>query len=559
MKISVFLGSTQLAKIYTNAPLFQKGAIKWQKRTYASPRQPFPHKVFDEMPQRKFSSPNAHVLFDSMPPRKPISPNAHVLTGDPWLLFRRMHASGFELDSYAFMPIISACSALSNRQCAVQVHALLIKTGSGSETVVKTALIDMYSKCSSLGDSTRVFEETKLKDVVAWNAMLSGFVRHGFVISAIACFREMLKNKVEFSEFTLCSLLKMCGRVNALRQGKQIHALTIVRGCDLLVLGTALIDLYSNCGFLEDAIQVFCNLNWVKDDVIYNVLLSGCVKNHKYKEAFFMLGRMEPDGIALTTVLDACSELSDLSNGKQIHCVIIRRGFEIDTILCNALLDMYAKCGKINSARLVFDRIRDKNVVSWTGIIDAYGSHGFGKEALKLYENMVCSGISPNSVTFLAILSACGHSGLVGEAWECFILMREKHNFDLGPEHYACFIDLLGRAGRINEAWELFHEMSNCNIKSTGVVWASLLNACRVNQDVVRGEFAAKNLLELEPEKPGNYVLLSNFYAAVGRWEGVEELRKVMREKGLRKEVGSSWIAVECCKNGENTCTLSSM
>ncbi|XP_058091381.1 pentatricopeptide repeat-containing protein At5g66500, mitochondrial-like isoform X2 [Magnolia sinica] len=463
-------------------------------------------------------STEAYLLFDETTHRNPISQNAristHVRNGDPhaaWLLFLHMNRADFNLDTYTFTPVLSACSALFDAQRGRQAHSLLIKTGLGLETVVNTALVDMYTKCGSLDDAVRAFRETRSRDVVAWNAMISGLIRHGRAIDAVGAFQEMQKDGIGFSDFTLCSMLKACAALEALRQGKQIHALSIVvGGCNSVVWSTALVDFYSKCGLIANAFRVFDEMNCTKDEATYNTLLSGCVRNKKYEEVFLMLVRMQPNRIALTSVLDACSELLDLSKGKQIHCVAIRQG---------------------------------KNVVSWTSIIDAYGIHGLGVEAVEMFKKITVgsSGIAPNSVTLLAILSACGHSGLVEEARNCIVSAREKYSLDIGPEHYACFIDLLGRAGRIDEVWNLFCDMST-STKQHAAVWAALLNACKTNLDVVRGEFAAKGLLELEPENPGNYVLLSNFYAAVGRWEAVEELRRVMREKGLRKEAGSSWV-----------------
>ncbi|KAF8406455.1 hypothetical protein HHK36_008542 [Tetracentron sinense] len=499
---------------------------------------------------------HAHHSFDETPHRDLFSLNAllatYVRNNDAlaaWGLFCRMHCDCSDLNSYTFTPVLVACSVLPDPRRGRQIHSLAIKTGSDSETVTKTALIDMYSKCGYLGDSVRVFEETKLKDVVAWNTMLSSFLRHGFAKDALSVFESMRRDRVKLSEFTMCSILKACASLDALRQGKQVHALVIVKGRDLVVLGTALIDFYSNCGFVGEAMKVFCNINCRKDDVIYNALVSGCVRNRKYKEAFSIMSNMKPNLIVLTSAIAACSENSDLWTGKQMHCVAVRLGFMLDTQLCNVLLDMYAKCGKILTASFLFDQITQRDVVSWTSIIDAFGSHGCGIEAIELFKKMgqEQSSVSPNQVTFLAVLSACGHSGLVEQGRECFVLMREKHGVEPGPEHYACFIDLLGRAGQIEEVWCLFHDMVKRGTKPTGLVWAALLNACRVNLDVTRGEFAAKHLFELEPDEPGNYVMLSNFYAAVGRWDGVEDLRSIMKEKRLIKEVGSSWVTAECC------------
>ncbi|XVF25875.1 hypothetical protein REPUB_Repub13aG0251500 [Reevesia pubescens] len=256
---------------------------------------------------------------------------------------------------------------------------------------------------------------------------------------------------------------------------------------------------------------------------------------------------MRPNVVALTSALAYCSENSDLWIGRQIHYVALRFGLTDDTQLCNVILDMYAKCGKILNARSLFDGISHKSVVSWTSMIVAYGSHGYGLEALKLFKLMEVkgNGVMPNSVTFLAVLSACGHSGLVEEGRKCLNLTREKYDLEPHLEHYACFIDVLGRAGRIDEAWCLVDDMIKNGIRPTAGIWISLLNASSLNQDIARCEFAAKHLLELEPDKPENYVLLSNFYATVGSWDSVDNLREIMRKKGLTKEAGSSRVTVK--------------
>ncbi|XP_068643378.1 pentatricopeptide repeat-containing protein At5g66500, mitochondrial-like isoform X3 [Aristolochia californica] len=424
--------------------------------------------------------------------------SAHVRNGQllvTWYLFSKIHSIGLLPDSYTFTPTLAACSLLPNPVRGQLVHALLIKTGYESVTILKTTLLDMYSKYNLVAEALLVFQEIPFKDVVAWNALLSCFIRHGLPNDAVSFFQEMRKSGVMYTAFTLCSLLKACCLSRNLLLGKQIHT-----------------------------------------------------QNREYEVAFDLSRKMKPNAIALTTILAACSDISDLSKGKEIHCLVIRKGLEADTLLCNALLDMYTKSGKITMAKMVFDQISEKNVVTWTSIIDAYGRHGGGTEALKIFRKMRDdkNGVSPNSVTFLALLSACGHSGLVEEAKECFVSMTEKHAINPSPEHYACVIDLLGRAGKVEEAWDLYNDVKKRNVEPTEAVWAALLNACKLNQDIPRGEFAAKHLFELEPEKPGNYILLSNFYASAGKWELVQELRRMMTEKGMRKERGSSSVVFEC-------------
>ncbi|KAK9284543.1 hypothetical protein L1049_023718 [Liquidambar formosana] len=431
-----------------------KGYMKHQKRNV------YAHHMFEEMPHRDIYSLNSLLA-------------SYVRNDDPlaaWALFRQMHCTCYNLNGYTLTPVLGACSALLDSKRGCQVHALIIKLGLDSGVVTKTALMDMYSKYGHLGDSVRVFEEIEFKDIVAWNSLLSSFLRHGLPVKALNVFGAMNREGVQFSEFTLCSVLKACTFLKAFRQGKQVHGLVNVMGRDLVVLGTALIDFYSNVGCIEEAMKVYYNLNWRKDDVMRNSLIAGCIQNRKYEEAFFIMSTMKPNIVALTTALAACSENTDLWSGKQIHTVAVRLGFTYDTQLCNALLDMYAKCGKISNACLVFDGILQRDVVSWTSMIDAYGIHGCGLEALALFKKMgeEGTGVSPNPVTFLAVLSACGHSGLVEQGRECFKSVQEKYGVDLGPEHYACFIDMLGRAGQIEEVWFLFHDMVKNGTKPTG-------------------------------------------------------------------------------------------
>lgn len=496
---------------------------------------------------------HTHNLFDDSLHRDLYSLNfllaSNQRNGDAratWALFLCMYRSRRDLNAYTFTPVLKACSVLPSSDRGKQVHTLMIKMGTDSGIITQTALMDMYSKYGLLGDSVKIFDEMELKDVVTWNALLSSFLRHGLAGQALSVFQAMRREGVEYSEFTLCSLLKACAALKAFKLGKQVHGLVTVMGRDLLFLSTAMIDFYSNLGYVSEAIQVFSSVDCGKDDVMRNSMIAGCVQNKKYVEAFSIMSTMRPNVYALTSALAACSRNSDLWIGKQIHCVAIRFGFISDTQMCNVLLDMYAKCGKVLNARLLFDRMDCKDVISWTSMIDAYGSHGHGVEAFELFKRMGDeeSGVCPNSVTFLAVLSACGHCGRVELGRECFNLAQEKYGLVPGPEHLVCFIDILGRAGEISEAWSLFDNMVKQGLRPTAEVWATLLNACSLNLDVSRGEFAAKCLFQLEPNKPANYVLLSNFYASVGRWNHVDELRAIMWERGMVKEAGSSLITV---------------
>ncbi|KAK4774055.1 hypothetical protein SAY87_029074 [Trapa incisa] len=464
-----------------------------------------------------------------------------------WALFLELHRHRTDLDPYTFTPVLKACSSLPHPpNPGEQVHGVMIKTGSDQGTVSKTALVDMYSKCRLLCGSVKAFRELESKDVVSWNAMLSSFLSHGLVKDAICMFERMKEEEVEWNEFTMCSMLKACTMSRASSQGKQVHGMVVKMGRDFVVLGTSLIDFYSSVQDIDEAIKVYSSLGESKDGVMCNSMIAGCVKNKRYKEAFEIMCSMRPNVVALTTALAACSENSDLWIGRQIHCMAARLGFTLDTQLCNSLLDMYAKCGKVANSETLFHCIPQKDVISWTAMIDAYRVHGYGLQAFMLFNKMGEShdGVPPNSVTLLAVLSACGHSGLVEQGRACFGLAQEKYNLVVYPKHYACFIDSLGRAGHMEEAWSVFVEMAEeKHMGHSAEVWAALLNACRLNGDISKGEYVAKHLLELEPNNPGNYVIIRNFYAAIGRWDLVEETRILMSKRGIKKEAGGSWVS----------------
>ncbi|KAK7303480.1 hypothetical protein RJT34_14387 [Clitoria ternatea] len=496
----------------------------------------FPSNIYRQLLYRDISQINSLIT-------------SYVHRGDPvsaWTLFHSLRCVRSDVDAYTFTAVLRACSLLLASELGKQVHAQMVKTGADSGTVSKTALVDLYSKCGSLDESLRVFEEMGHRDVVAWNALLSCFMRCDLPAEAISVLRAMGRENIEPSEFTLCSVLKSCASLKALELGRQVHGLVVSMGRDLVVLSTALIDFYASVGGVDDALKVYYNLKGWKDDMMHNSIVSGCIRNRRYNEAFKVMSLMKPNAIALTSALVGCSENLDFWAGKQIHCVAVRWGFTFETQLCNALLDMYAKCGKILHARSLFNGIYNKGVTSWTCMIDAYGRNGQGHEAIELFQKMRENGnkVLPNSVTFLSVLSACDHSGLLEEGKKCFKLLREKYGLEPDPTHYACYIDILGRAGNIEAAWSAYHNMVEHGTRPTAGVWVALLNACIFNQDVEKGEFAAKHLLQLEPSKASYIVLVSNFYAAIGKWDCVDELRSTMRTQGLVKEAGNSWIYV---------------
>nr|ADQ43215.1 unknown [Schrenkiella parvula] len=490
--------------------------------------------VFEELPQGDLSTLNSQL-------------SSYLRRGSPngtLDLFLKMHRASPDLSSHTFTPVLGACALLSYPEMGRQVHALMFKQGAETGTISKTALIDMYSKYGQLVDSVTVFESVEDKDVVSWNALLSGFLRNGKGKEALGLFAAMYREKVEISEFTLCSVVKTCASLKILQQGKQVHAMVVVTGRDLVVLGTAIISFYSSVGLVTEAMKVYISLNVHTDEVMLNSLISGCIRNRNYREAFLLMSRQRPNVRVLVSSLAGCSDNSDMWIGKQIHCAALRNGFVSDTRLCNGLMDMYGKCGRIVQARTLFRAIQSKTVVSWTSMIDAYAVNGDGVKALQIFREM-CeegTGVLPNSVTFLVVLSACAHAGLVEEGKECFGMMKEKYGLAPGTEHYVCFIDILSKAGDTEEIWRLVERMMvNNNRNLPCAIWVAVLSACSLNMDVTRGEFAARRVMEeTGPENASIYVLVSNFYAAIGKWHMVEEMREKLKKKGLVKAAGRS-------------------
>ncbi|XP_078442938.1 pentatricopeptide repeat-containing protein At5g66500, mitochondrial-like [Wolffia australiana] len=472
--------------------------------------------------------------------------SAHVRAGEhdgALLLLRRMHRRGVPLDSFSFTPAFSACAALSSargRLAGRNLHALALKTGALSGSITCTALLDAYAKCAGEppdDDATRLFDEMPSRDTVAWNALLACLSRRGRAADVLTTFRRMaLPARVRATEFTLATLLTACGSLTARQLGEQVHAAAVVAGaCDSVVLSTTLVGFYADCGLVDRASTVFdLHLRRGGDEAARNALIAGWVRNGRRGEAFAALREVaaELNAKALTAALAAC----ELRRGREIHGAAVRRAITGGSpVLCDALSDMYARCGELEPARRVFEHAPARDAVSWAGLIRAYGRHGRAGEAVALFRKMPGGA---DGGALLAVLSACGHAGLVEEGSECLLAARAGGGVEPAAEHRACFIDLLGRAGRVEEAWRVFDgagpEVCAC---------VAVLNACAANMDPERGLVAAERLLGLAATGGGGaaaYVALAKFYAGVGMWEKAEEMRRSIRSRGLRKELGFS-------------------
>ncbi|KAF6171717.1 hypothetical protein GIB67_007238 [Kingdonia uniflora] len=452
------------------------------------------------------------------------------------------------LDGTTMVSVLPACAQLKDFRRGRLVHELAKRNGISTHTTVRNSLVDMYMKCGCLREARLVFNETRGRDVVMWTAMIGGYVLNSDASSALALFPSMQLDGVRPNSVTMAALVSACISLSELRHGKCIHGWVI--RCSLqsdVIVETALIDLYAKCGCLDYSFRVFEKSSRTRM-VPWNAMISGYVHNGLKAEAIKHFKQMrveevEVSAATLISLLPAYADLADIQQAMNIHCYAIRSGFLLKIEITTSLIDIYSKCGTLDYAHKLFDEIpgNDKDIISWSAIIAAYGMHGHGEAATLLFDKMMKSGVVPNEVTFTSVLHGCSHAGLVNQGFRFFKSMVEDHHMRPRIDHYTCVIDLLGRAGRLREAYRFISTMP---FEPNHAVWGALLGACVIHENVELGEFAAKRLFELEPANIGNYVLMSKIYASVGRWEDAKNIRNITTEMGLRKSPGHSLIDV---------------
>eukprot|EP01018_Ginkgo_biloba_P030797 Gb_33210 [translate_table: standard] len=461
-------------------------------------------------------------------------------------LFRQMHFAGMEPDTVTIASVLSACAHWAALKLGKEIHAYAIRFGLDSNVFVGNALVDIYAKSGSTADGRQVFDKIFQRDVVSWNAMIAGYAQNGFSHDALKLLPQMQLAAMKPDSITLVSALLACACIAALQQGKEIHGYIIRCGFESGVfVETALIDMYAKCRKVEIARVLFDKMS-KKDVVSWNAMIAGYAQNEHANDAWTLfhqmqLAGMKPSSVTMVTVLPACAHLGALQHGKGIHNYIIKYGFQLDVFVGTALIDMYAKCGILESAHQLFEEMPKRSLVSWNAMIAGYGMHGRGEDALALFSQMQQTGMKPDQVTFIGVLSACSHAGLVSEGWQYFDCMNQDYGIIPTVEHYACIVDLLGRAGHLDEAHNFVKKMP---LEPSAGVWGALLGACRIHFNIELGEYVAERLFDLVPENSGYYVLLSNIYAAAGRWDDVAKVRSMMKDRGVKKTPGCSLIEV---------------
>ncbi|RAL46653.1 hypothetical protein DM860_004932 [Cuscuta australis] len=500
----------------------------------------------------------AHQLFDQIPQPDLVSYNtlisAYADRGDtvPALeLFLGMRRRGLDIDSFTLSGVITA--SCDDKKLIVQFHTLAVSGGFDAFVSVNNTLLTCYSKNGNLDEAERVFEAMgEIKDEVSWNSMIVAYGQHRVGSKALSLYQEMVRLELKEDMFTLASVLTAFTNMEDFHGGLQFHARLIKVGFHLNPhVGSSLVDLYSKCSScgMPDCKKVFQEIP-NPDLVLWNTMISGCSLFDDFsEEAIAYFRQMQrvghrPDDCSFVCVISACCNLS--LQGKQIHSLAIKSYIPANRriMVSNALITMYSKCGNLPDAVKVFDRMPEHNSVTLNSMIAGYAQHGRAMESLMLFQTMLeeNSNAGPTSITFVSVLSACAHTGKVEEGKKYFSMMTKE--FGIKPEaaHYSCMIDLLGRTGKLEEAERLIESMPY----SPGTIgWGTLLRACRTHGNTELALKAAKECLELDPTNSAPYVMLANTLGHSGRWEEVAAIRKEMRDKGVKKKPGCSWIEVD--------------
>ncbi|GLT63289.1 hypothetical protein SLA2020_358630 [Shorea laevis] len=490
-------------------------------------------KVFDEMPNRDLVSWNAML-------------SGYTQEGSYGLeaikAFIEMVRMRMKLDHVSFTSAVSACGHERNLELGRQIHSVCIKGGYGTHISVCNVLISLYSKCELVEDAKLVFWRMNDRNVISWTTMISTDEQN-----VVSLFNAMRSEGVYSNDVTFIGLLHAITNRKLVKEGQMIHGLCVrTNFLSESNVCNSLITMYAKFESIEDSVKIFEELGST-EIISWNALISGYAQNGLCLESLrtFLSAVLEckPNQYTFGSVLSAIgsAEAISLKHGQRCHSHIIKVGLNTDPIVSNALLDMYAKRGSICESQRVFHETPERSTFAWTAIISAYARHGDYDSVMNWFEEMKSEGITPDAITFLSVLTACGRKGMVDMGRKLFDSMKKDYQIEPFSEHYSCMVDMFGRAGRLKEAEEL---MSGIPGGPGLSMLQSLLGACRIHGNVELGERVADALMELEPTESGSYVLMSNLYAEKGNWEKVATVRKGMRERGVKKEVGFSWVDV---------------
>ncbi|GFS34375.1 pentatricopeptide repeat (PPR) superfamily protein [Actinidia rufa] len=435
-------------------------------------------------------------------------------------LFKDMRAK----DSVTFNALITGIG-LNDMALGQQIHSFVVKTNCVWNVFVGNALLDFYSKHDSLYNARQLFDEMPELDGVSYNVIITGYAWDGQFKESLHLFHKLQLTGFDRRQYPFATMLSIAANTLNFEMGRQVHSQAIVTTADSEALvGNSLVDMYAKCGRFEEANMVFANLAH-RNSVPWTAMISAYVQKGLHEEGLNLFNDMHR------------------ADEKQFHSFIIRSGFMSNVFSGSALLDMYAKCGSIKDAIQTFQEMPDRNIVSWNALISAYAQDGDGEATLRSFKQMVQSDLQPDSVSFLSVLTACSHRGLVEEGLQFFHSMTQIYKIVPKREHYASVVDVLCRSGRFNEAEKLMAQMP---FEPDEIMWSSVLNSCRIHRNQEFAKRAAEQLFNMDKLRDaGSYVTMSNIYAAAGQWENVGRVKKAMRDRGVKKVPAYSWVDIK--------------
>ncbi|KAK3128575.1 hypothetical protein QOZ80_6BG0463620 [Eleusine coracana subsp. coracana] len=460
---------------------------------------------------------------------------------------RMVDADTVRPDATTLASVLPAAVEVADIWTGKCVHGFGVNCGLTDHGHVVTGLISLYAKYGDMECARRLFDRMGEPDLVAYNALISGYSVNGMVESSVQLFKELSALGWRPNSSTLVAVIPVFSPFGHEMLARCLHALVVKYRFDAdALVSTSLTTVYCRLNDMESARSIFDTMP-EKTMESWNAMISGYAQNGLTEMAVALFQQMQalnvqPNPITISSTLSACAQLGALSMGKWVHKIIAEENLELNVYVMTALIDMYAKCGSIAEARSIFDRMDNKNVVSWNAMISGYGLHGQGAEALKLFKYMLDAHILPTSSTFLSVLYACSHGGLVEEGWEAFHVMTNEYRISPGIEHCTCMVDLLGRAGKLQEAFELISEFPKSAVGPG--VWGALLGACMVHKDSDLAKLASEKLFELDPANTGYYVLLSNLYTSKKHYSEAALVRQEAKSRNLVKTPGCTLIEI---------------
>lgn len=462
-------------------------------------------------------------------------------------LFNHMQQEGSMPSKITLVSTLPACSSEAFLAEGKRVHACIISNGYESDSVVVTALVNMYAKCGSLEEARILFDGMCKYDEQSWNAIISGYAQHGHWQDALHLHNQMLSEGMVPNKFIFASIISACASPTALGEGKRIHAFII--GSDFVcdpVVGNALVNMYGKCGSLEHAQWLFDKIQ-DRDRFMWTSMIVALCEHGKGKDALRLFVRMQqeqvkPDEVTFASIFSVCASEATLNEGKLIHAYIVEIGLKVDLAVGNALVSMYSKCGSLTDAESMFDKMAVRDTVSWNAMLAAYAQHGHSKTVLTLFDHMQKEGVSPNDVTFVSVLSACSHTGMIDEGFHYFGCMTRDHGIKPFEDHYNCMLDLFGRAGQLDEAENFILKMP---MEPSAISWMTLLCACKTKADLSRGIRYAHKLFQLDPYSSAPYFMLANMYFRVGMEDEAVKVLHTLNKKGLKCRLFESSHMVE--------------